>query len=44
MCSYIQFVNNLYFDGQLDLTTKDGLKKGLTKKENQDQSKNQVRY
>ena len=28
-----QYVNKLYFDGQLDFSTKEGLKKGLEKKE-----------
>ena len=36
-----QYVNNLYFDGQLDFSTKEGLKKGLEKKEFNNQSENQ---
>ena len=30
-----QYVNKLYFDGQLDFSAKEGLKKGLEKKETQ---------
>ena len=30
-----QYVNKIYFDGQLDFSAKEGLKKGLEKKETQ---------